>query len=48
MTLPYHVDRVIDIRAGRDTVFRFFTDTARWAAWWAPVRRSTHGLVDDS
>jgi uncharacterized protein YndB with AHSA1/START domain len=34
MTLPYHVDRIIDIRAARDTVFRFFTDTARWAAWW--------------
>jgi uncharacterized protein YndB with AHSA1/START domain len=34
MTLPYHVDRIIRIRAPRDTVFRFFTDTARWATWW--------------
>ena len=34
MTLPYHVDRIIVIRAPRDTVFRFFTDTARWATWW--------------
>jgi uncharacterized protein YndB with AHSA1/START domain len=34
MTMPYRVDRTIDIRAARDTVFRFFTDTARWASWW--------------
>jgi uncharacterized protein YndB with AHSA1/START domain len=34
MTLPYRVDRTIDIRAARDTVFRFFTDTPRWATWW--------------
>ena len=34
MTLPYRVDRTIDIRAPRETVFRFFTDAARWASWW--------------
>lgn len=32
--LPYHVDRTIVIRAARETVFRFFTDSALWAAWW--------------
>jgi len=34
MTLPYRVDRSVDIRAPRETVFGFFTDAARWAAWW--------------
>jgi uncharacterized protein YndB with AHSA1/START domain len=34
MTLPHRLDRTITIRAGRDTVFAFFTDAARWAAWW--------------
>ena len=34
MTLPYRVDRTIDIRAPRESVFRFFTDPARWASWW--------------
>jgi uncharacterized protein YndB with AHSA1/START domain len=32
--LPYRLDRAITIHATRETVFRFFTDTARWAAWW--------------
>ena len=32
--LPHHLDRSITIRASRDTVFRYFTDSARWAAWW--------------
>lgn len=32
--LPHRVDRTIVIRAGRETVFRFFTDSALWAAWW--------------
>lgn len=33
-TLPYVLDRTLVIRATPETVFRFFTDAARWAAWW--------------
>ena len=32
--LPYAVDRSILIEADRETVFNFFTDSARWATWW--------------
>ena len=32
--LPYRLDRTILIRASRDTVFAFFTDSERWASWW--------------
>jgi len=32
--LPYTLDRTVVIRATPETVFRFFTDSARWAAWW--------------
>jgi uncharacterized protein YndB with AHSA1/START domain len=32
--LAYRVDRTVVIRAPRDLVFRFFTDTPRWASWW--------------
>ena len=32
--LPHQLDRTIVIQATRDTVFRFFTDSTRWAAWW--------------
>jgi uncharacterized protein YndB with AHSA1/START domain len=32
--LPYRLDRTITINATRETVFRFFTDSARWASWW--------------
>lgn len=28
------LERTIVIRARRETVFRYFTDSARWAAWW--------------
>lgn len=28
------LDRDVTIRAPRDTVFKYFTDTPRWAAWW--------------
>ena len=28
------LDRTIEIRAARATVFRFFTESARWARWW--------------
>jgi uncharacterized protein YndB with AHSA1/START domain len=33
-SLPYSVDRNILIEADRETVFGFFTDSARWANWW--------------
>jgi uncharacterized protein YndB with AHSA1/START domain len=32
--LPYHLNRTILIKAYPETVFRFFTDSARWASWW--------------
>jgi uncharacterized protein YndB with AHSA1/START domain len=32
--LPYHLERVVVIRAKPEAVFRFFTDNARWAGWW--------------
>jgi uncharacterized protein YndB with AHSA1/START domain len=33
-SLPHTLDRSLTIRAPRDIVFRYFTDSARWAAWW--------------
>jgi uncharacterized protein YndB with AHSA1/START domain len=33
-TLPHRLDRTLLIQARRETVFRFFTDAARWAQWW--------------
>ena len=33
-SLPYATDRSILIEADRETVFSFFTDSARWATWW--------------
>ena len=32
--LPYRLDRTVVIRAKREVVFRFFTDSTRWAGWW--------------
>ena len=32
--LPYHLNRTVVIKAKPETVFRFFTDSARWASWW--------------
>jgi uncharacterized protein YndB with AHSA1/START domain len=32
--LPHRLDRAITIRAPRATVFAYFTDSSRWAAWW--------------
>jgi uncharacterized protein YndB with AHSA1/START domain len=32
--LPHRLDRTIVIGARPATVFRFFTDSRRWAAWW--------------
>jgi uncharacterized protein YndB with AHSA1/START domain len=33
-TLPFRLDRTITIQAPPERVFRFFTDTERWAKWW--------------
>ena len=33
-TFPHYLDRTIVISALPDTVFQFFTDDTRWAAWW--------------
>jgi uncharacterized protein YndB with AHSA1/START domain len=32
--LPYQLDRTVVIHASPETVFRFFTDSSRWAVWW--------------
>jgi len=32
--LPYSLERTIFIRAKPEIVFRFFTDSSRWASWW--------------
>ncbi|HXB70488.1 MAG TPA: SRPBCC domain-containing protein [Candidatus Acidoferrales bacterium] len=32
--LTYRLDRSVAIQATPETVFRFFTDSARWAKWW--------------
>jgi uncharacterized protein YndB with AHSA1/START domain len=32
--LPHHLNRTVVIRATPETVFHFFTDSARWANWW--------------
>lgn len=32
--LPHRLDRTVVIAAEPETVFRFFTDPTRWAAWW--------------
>jgi uncharacterized protein YndB with AHSA1/START domain len=34
LAMPHRLDRTIVINAARDTVFRYFTDTERWARWW--------------
>jgi uncharacterized protein YndB with AHSA1/START domain len=32
--LPYRLERTVDIDAEPETVFRYFTESSRWAAWW--------------
>lgn len=32
--LPYQLERTVVIKAKPETVFRYFTDSARWASWW--------------
>jgi len=34
MTLPHSIERALNISAPPATVFRFFTDSERWAKWW--------------
>jgi glutathione S-transferase len=34
MSRPHSLNRRVVIRAPQDIVFRYFTDSARWAAWW--------------
>lgn len=34
MTLAFSLDRTVEIHARRATVFRFFSDAARFARWW--------------
>ena len=34
--LPHRLDRTISIEASPEAVFRFFTDSSRWATWWGP------------
>jgi uncharacterized protein YndB with AHSA1/START domain len=34
--LPFTLERTVIIQAPPETVFRFFTDPARWAKWWGP------------
>jgi uncharacterized protein YndB with AHSA1/START domain len=33
-SLIHRLDRSVVINAPREAVFRFFTDSSRWAAWW--------------
>lgn len=39
MTLPHVLERSVFIAARRETVFRFFTDSSRFAAWWGEGSR---------
>jgi uncharacterized protein YndB with AHSA1/START domain len=34
IALSHRLDRTLVIRARRETVFRYFEETPRWAAWW--------------
>jgi uncharacterized protein YndB with AHSA1/START domain len=34
--MPFTLDRTVVIAATPDVVFRFFTDSTRWATWWGP------------
>jgi uncharacterized protein YndB with AHSA1/START domain len=34
IALSHRLDRTVMIRASRDTVFGFLTNTGEWAAWW--------------
>ena len=46
--LPHRLERTVVIQAGRDIVFAFFTDSARWASWWgagSTIEARTGGRV---
>jgi uncharacterized protein YndB with AHSA1/START domain len=32
--MPHRLERMVRIQAPRETVFGYFTDSARWARWW--------------
>jgi uncharacterized protein YndB with AHSA1/START domain len=34
--LPHRLERTVSIQASPEAVFRFFTDSSRWATWWGP------------
>jgi uncharacterized protein YndB with AHSA1/START domain len=34
MDLQHRLDRTVTIEAPREVVFRYFTDSQRWATWW--------------
>ena len=38
-TLGYQLDRIVTINATPETVFGFFTDSRKWAAWWGAGSR---------
>jgi uncharacterized protein YndB with AHSA1/START domain len=38
-TLEHVLDRTVTIAARRETVFRYFTDSERFASWWGPGSR---------
>jgi uncharacterized protein YndB with AHSA1/START domain len=47
-TLPFTMDRRVLIAAPRDLVFRYFTDSERWARWWgkgSTIDPRPHGQV---
>jgi uncharacterized protein YndB with AHSA1/START domain len=37
--LTHSLERTVEIRATREIVFRYFTDSERFAAWWGPGSR---------
>jgi uncharacterized protein YndB with AHSA1/START domain len=37
--LEHELERTVTIRAGRETVFRYFTDPVRFASWWGAGSR---------
>jgi uncharacterized protein YndB with AHSA1/START domain len=44
----YQLDRVLTIGARPETVFSFFTDSARWASWWgagSTIEARTGGAI---
>jgi uncharacterized protein YndB with AHSA1/START domain len=47
-TFAYRLDRSVVIHAAPDVVFRYFTDSDRWASWWSAgstIEAKKHGRV---